>query len=314
MPRPYSNDLRERALALVAKGQSRSAVARLLGLAESTVINWAKRKDLTGDFAAKPMGGKRKALLEYRQATESLQAAFGKYRPKELKNVSPQEFTNQLKAVNEEVRKTLVDAGTKVPDPFFCGFENYQTTLARGNATGILHYQLEGIKTLILALAKASPSELKNFYRPPLAEEDGREPASQGADVARPLPLEITFVGPEKSLRTFLSELIKLPSHYVVIRSLAVTNSKKDPPRAADAKFDKPPAAAHAATDVFGGGFVLPSEEPKAASKKPAAAPAPAPVVEADSSRMLAQVLGNEEVQVFLRLDLMQFLPAKKLP
>lgn len=63
MPRPYSNDLRERALALVAKGQSRSAVARLLGLAESTVINWAKRKDLTGDFAAKPMGGKRKALL-----------------------------------------------------------------------------------------------------------------------------------------------------------------------------------------------------------------------------------------------------------
>ena len=38
-------------------------MARLLGLAESTVINWAKRKDLTGDFAAKPMGGKRKALL-----------------------------------------------------------------------------------------------------------------------------------------------------------------------------------------------------------------------------------------------------------
>ena len=63
MPRPYSNDLRERALALVAKGQSRSAVARLLGLAESTVINWAQRKDLTGDFAAKPMGGKRKVLL-----------------------------------------------------------------------------------------------------------------------------------------------------------------------------------------------------------------------------------------------------------
>lgn len=63
MPRPYSQDLRDRALALVAAGQSRSAVARLLGLAESTVINWAKRQEDTGSCAAKPMGGARHGLL-----------------------------------------------------------------------------------------------------------------------------------------------------------------------------------------------------------------------------------------------------------
>ncbi|MEI8039412.1 MAG: Amuc_1100 family pilus-like protein, partial [Verrucomicrobiota bacterium] len=217
--------------------------------------------------------GKRKALVEYRQATETLQAAFAKYRPQQLTNVSPQDFTTHLKAVNDELRKALTDGGAQVPDPFFCGFENYQTSLARGNATGILNYQLDGIKTLLLTLAKTGPSQLLNFYRPPLAEEDGRDFAPQATDVARPLPLEITFIGPEQTMRAFLSEIIKLPAHYVVIRSLAVTNAKKDPPRAADAKFDKPAAAAHAAGDVFGGGFVLPNDEPKPAAKKSAAAP-----------------------------------------
>jgi hypothetical protein len=259
--------------------------------------------------------GKIIALAEYRQATESLQKTFDPFRPKELKNVTPQDFTNQLKAVNEEIRKACTDSATLMPDLFFCGFENYKTSLARGNATGILGYELAGIKSLMLALSKSGASELRNLYRLSLPEEDGREYKPQALEVSRPLSLEITFAGPEKSVREFLSAILKLENQYVVIRSLSVANSKKEPPRAADAKFDKPvsktPAAA--ATDVFGGGFVLPGEEPKADDKKPAPATAPAPAA-VDTSRILSQVLGNEEVLVFLRLDLMQFLAAKKLP
>jgi transposase len=63
MPRPYSQDLRERAVALVAAGQSRRAVARLLDLAESTVINWSKRQTVTGNCAAQRVGGHRRARL-----------------------------------------------------------------------------------------------------------------------------------------------------------------------------------------------------------------------------------------------------------
>jgi hypothetical protein len=40
-----------------------------------------------------------------------------------------------------------------------------------------------------------------------------------------------------------------------------------------------------------------------------AAAPAAA-----DSSRILNQILGKEELQVFLRMDALQFLPVKALP
>lgn len=262
--------------------------------------------------------GKAKALDEYRKSAETLQAAFDAFRPKELKNVSPQEFTDHLKSVNDEVRKAFDDAGTKVPDPFFCGFEKYKTSVASGNTTGILDYQLNGIKSLMLSLAKSGATELKNLHRPSLLEEDGKEFKASDSDVARALPLEITFTGPEKSVRAFVSSIVKPEGQYVVIRSIRVTNAKKDPPRTADAKFEKPSAkpAAGASENVFGGGFVLPGEEPKADDKKPAAAPtpAPAPAPAADSSRILSQVLGSEDVNVFLRLDLMQFLPAKKLP
>ena len=63
MTRAYSLDLRQRAVALVAAGQSRRAVARLLGLGESSVIRWTQRHTSTGDCAAKPRGGKRPVLL-----------------------------------------------------------------------------------------------------------------------------------------------------------------------------------------------------------------------------------------------------------
>lgn len=260
--------------------------------------------------------GKNKALGEYRQAVESLQAAFEPYRPKEIKNITPQEFTTKLLAANAEVSKAFEDAGTLVPEPFFLGFERYKTSLAPGNTTGILDYQLGAIKNLMLALAKVKPAELKNLYRPSVPEEEGQTYTPGDGVAARPFPLEIVFSGPEKSVREFLSAIAKPDNNYLVIRSLRIANMKKDPPRAADAKFDKPaPAKPAEGAGAFGGGFVLPGEEPAApapAAEKPAAA-VEAPKA-ADSSRILSQVLGDEQIQVFLRIDLLQFLPAKKLP
>ena len=63
MTRPYSLDLRQRAVSLVEAGQSRRAVARLLDLGEATVIRWTRRHTMTGGCTAKPMGGKRRAVL-----------------------------------------------------------------------------------------------------------------------------------------------------------------------------------------------------------------------------------------------------------
>jgi transposase len=63
MTKPYSMDLRERAVAAVEAGQSRRAVARLFRVGISTVIRWVQRQKSTGSCAARPMGGKRRAVL-----------------------------------------------------------------------------------------------------------------------------------------------------------------------------------------------------------------------------------------------------------
>jgi hypothetical protein len=54
---------------------------------------------------------------------------------------------------------------------------------------------------------------------------------------------------------------------------------------------------------------------PEAADPKvPAPDPAAPPTPEVDTSRILAQVLGNEDLTVFVRFDIATFLPSKDLP
>jgi transposase len=63
MTRPYSIDLRERAVSAVEAGQSRRQVANLFKLGVSSVIRWCQRRRSTGTCAAKPMGGRRRLVL-----------------------------------------------------------------------------------------------------------------------------------------------------------------------------------------------------------------------------------------------------------
>ena len=64
MVRPYSLDLRERAVAAVADGATCREVAALFDVAVSSVVKWSGRKRATVSAAAKPMGGRRFHKLE----------------------------------------------------------------------------------------------------------------------------------------------------------------------------------------------------------------------------------------------------------
>jgi transposase len=57
MPRPYSDDLRERTIEEVGSGASRREVAEHFDVSPSSVINWLRRWRETGSAAAKPSGG-----------------------------------------------------------------------------------------------------------------------------------------------------------------------------------------------------------------------------------------------------------------
>jgi putative transposase len=59
MAKPYSMDLRERAMARLAAGESCGVVAAALNIAVSSVIKWAARERRFGSVAPGRMGGHR---------------------------------------------------------------------------------------------------------------------------------------------------------------------------------------------------------------------------------------------------------------
>ena len=63
MPKPYSNDLRDRLVCAVEDGLSASAAAEQFGVSASSGIRWVRRMRATGSAAFKPTGGNRRAKL-----------------------------------------------------------------------------------------------------------------------------------------------------------------------------------------------------------------------------------------------------------
>jgi putative transposase len=69
MGRPYSNDLRERAVAAVLQGGvSRHRAAAQFGVGVSTVVNWVRRFHETGSVAPGQMGGHKPKAIRDRHA------------------------------------------------------------------------------------------------------------------------------------------------------------------------------------------------------------------------------------------------------
>jgi hypothetical protein len=256
---------------------------------------------------------KTKALADYRDDVAKMQTLFATFRPTGLPNIKPQTFADHLKETDAALRKEFAfePVGTKLPPSFHFGFETYTGSLAKESATGILSYQLDAMNVLFSRLAAAHPSEIRNVFRPKLPEEDDQAFVPPADSIARPLSVEITFKAHEKALREFLTSLATADKYYYVVRTMAVSNEKQLAPTEKDAHFDSPKGKAPAG-DLFGEtGVVLPES---GAGANPAPAKSSQPVVSSDSSRILKQVLGNEELVVFLRVDVLQFLPEKPLP
>ena len=60
MAKPYSMDLRERAIARVQAGESVRSVAEALSISPSSVVKWSQRFRVTGSVAPGQMGGRQR--------------------------------------------------------------------------------------------------------------------------------------------------------------------------------------------------------------------------------------------------------------
>jgi hypothetical protein len=271
--------------------------------------------------------GKSKALTEHRAALGDLTKLFDAYRPEKTENISPQAFTDRLLAAKEQVSTAF--GKTTLPEDFLLGFEAYDRILiAEPDATGTLLYQMDGIKAALMGLAEARPSALLKVWRVAVPEEKGSNFQPGPNDVARFFSCEVTFKGSEQSARDFLNALGATDSHYFIIRTLSFKHERDTPPNVRDAQFESTEAeeAAVEPTDPSISFPEQPVDARQADPEQPAAPAGDDSVAEdagsdsvvpdapvADSSRILAQVLGNEELTVFVRFDIAMFLPTKEL-
>lgn len=257
---------------------------------------------------------KQKAVADYKADAEQLAAKLQAKRPKSIDNTDPQTFTNTLVKTAEATMKAYEAAGLSaddkskgLPEDFYLGFEDYVSTPAQGAATGILAYELSAISEVHALLAAAKPARLLNFHREKLVEEKGETYKPAAGVTNRSLSFEISFSGPESCLRDFVNGLQSSKDHFFAIRTMRVRNEKQEAPKASDVEFDTKASQSKegsAAGGIFDSAdaFVLPDDS------KPADAPAAAPAApKADTGRILQQVLGKENVQVFLRIDLVLF-------
>jgi transposase len=72
MPKPYSQDLRERVVAAVAGGQTRHAAAAQFKVSVSSAVRWAQRWQASGEVAAKPTGGSTSPLEQHEAELRAL--------------------------------------------------------------------------------------------------------------------------------------------------------------------------------------------------------------------------------------------------
>jgi hypothetical protein len=189
--------------------------------------------------------------------------------------MSPEQFQDRLKAAVSDTRAKATEAGVKLPDKFYLGFEPYETAPPEKDAAAPLGRQLKAIQWVIQQIIASRVSELRALSRTPLPEEKNIKGRSAGSnpnrggnppggargggagsrkDLVTYHPFDVVIFCRQPQLASVLNTVIdtKSPQFYVP-RAIRIKNEKdKGPPRgedtaaaaAAPGPDGKPPAAA----------------------------------------------------------------------
>ncbi len=266
-------------------------------------------------------------IKQYTDVIDGVRSALIRYQPGKLAALTPEQFSDAQVKMEKELRAAFEAAGTTLPDECNFGFEKYADVQAKAGATGQLNYQLGAMKWLLGKLAEVKPQELANIKRAELPVEvtrvvpaptpsrrggraggKGRAQASNADKVGgKPyelMPVEIAFTASEASVREFLEAMVSSEEYFFSMRAVRIRNERQTPPTIKDADFPEGvrPAARQGGADPFGA-FVFPDDD--AADDDGGGAPAPVPAPAADSGRILKQVLGSENLNVYISFDVL---------
>ena len=124
MPSPYSDDLRQKAIAAVKRGKRKKTVSQLFNISRNTLDQWLKREEQTGSCKAitSYQQGSRHKITDWNRFREFVQQHGGKTQAQMAKlwgdNVTQQDISRALKKLGLSRKKRLTATGNamKVSD------------------------------------------------------------------------------------------------------------------------------------------------------------------------------------------------------
>jgi hypothetical protein len=150
--------------------------------------------------------------------------------------ISPVQFQDRLReAVTRVTAK--VPAGTKMPNPFYLGFEKYQTQPPTPEAAPALARQLKALEFAATKILEVGVTDFTKFDRKPLPEEEDKgkkgksdEPPAKGPKVEKTSktvmyhPVHIEFTTDQSRFQNILNDLVTAKEQFFVPRLVSVKN------------------------------------------------------------------------------------------
>jgi hypothetical protein len=216
----------------------------------------------------------------------------------------PNEFQDRLRAaVSATVEKAKTN-GVKLPENFYLGENEYQTTLPRDESTAAaLGFELQAIQFVVNELIESKADALTALTRLPEpapaaspTPRPGSAPKPGGTTAAPQKPLvqrrsfDLTFTIEQPRLRKFLNSVTSSKSQFYILRTIRIRNQAEKGPSRIDVT-----AEGGAASGIPAAGQVAPGQE----ASKPGS---------------LKFIVGTELLEVAARIEIVQFNPPAPAP
>ena len=248
----------------------------------------------------------KKLEAQRKEATEAVNTLHRNLAAAEIpiEALTPEQFQDKLRASVTDV-KAKAAAKPKLPEKFYMGFDKYETEPPERAAAGPLGRQLKAMQWVVEQFIDVKAAEIRELGREELPEEKSKGKAEKPAAPAGPggpaaakdkgdkqklvtkHPFWITVLVDQGGLRKVLNSIVSSKEQFLIVRTIEVKNEKDRGPSRID------PSAAQPAAPV----------QPADPAAKPAPAAPPTSII-----------VGEERVEVTLRLETIDFadVPAAK--
>ena len=248
----------------------------------------------------------------------------------EVEAITPGEFQQRLLDSVNQIKNQSQQLNVGLPEGFFLGFPEYETSLPNNEATSVLLVQMKAVQQVVDLLLQNRVSEIKALSRQKVeliqpekeevkeeperrsrrrasarreadAEEEEAKPELLNSEAIERIGFDIAFTSQHSDFENILNQITTL-DHFLVIRAVEVQNERPQGPlRGVDNSPNPGIAGGPEGAPEDDLLSVLDGEKPTGESQPPAGEGAEGDI---DS---LNFVFGQEKITVTLHVELLQF-------